>query len=373
MKAVTVIFVGNFPPPVHGVSLVNTAVLDRLKARGVQLTVLNTSPPFLSRSKRVRLARLPKVLKALGIVWWTGARRRGMLYMSVSGGYGQIYDCLILITARLFGLRVVAHHHSYAYLHKKKALAAACVRAAGPDSTHVVLCKDMGEKLQARYPGATNVLAVSNAVFIRDEIENRLPRTDVSVVAFMGNISEAKGIFYFLEVAARLLRHAPHSGVRALIAGPFEGPEIEQSVRRLLMTVPNVEYVGPKYGNEKAHFLGNVDVLLFPSVYQNEAEPLTILEAISRGIPVIASGRGCIRELISRDNGLVIHDMARFVEAATGQLLEWMSDPYRFRELSAKTRVHFNSHRAADEASFEKLYHRIVGIRGDSFSRNAHE
>jgi glycosyltransferase involved in cell wall biosynthesis len=368
-----VIFVGNFPPPVHGMSLVNAAVLDRLRARSVQPTVLNTSPTSLSRSKSVRLARLPKVLKALGTVWWIGARRPGILYMSISGGYGQIYDCLILLTARLVGLGVVAHHHSYAYLDRTKVLAAACVRAAGPEGTHVVLCNNMGKKLQARYPRATNVLVVSNAAFILDEIEDRLPRTDVRVVAFMSNISEAKGIFYFLELAERLLRRAPNSGVRALIAGPFESSEIEQSVRKLLTTLPNVEYVGPKYGNEKAHFLASVDVLLFPSIYQNEAEPLAILEAISRGIPVIASERGCIRDLITRDSGLVIQDMRQFAEAATDQLLKWISDPHAFQELSAKTLAHFNSHRVADEASFEKLCDRIAGIRGDSFAPHARE
>lgn len=171
MKGATVIFVGNFPPPVHGMSLVNAALLDRLRSRGVQPTVLNTSPTSLSRSKSARLSRLPKVLRALGTVGWIGARHRGMLYLSVSGGYGQIYDCLILVTARIVGLRVIAHHHSYAYLNTRKALAASCIRAVGSEGTHVVLCRDMGERLQARYPGATNVLIVSNAAFIRDESE----------------------------------------------------------------------------------------------------------------------------------------------------------------------------------------------------------
>jgi len=230
----------------------------------------------------------------------------------------------------------------------------------------------MREKLQARYPGATSVLVVSNATFIHNETEDPLPRAEVRVVAFMGNISEAKGIFYFLEVAARLLRHAPHHGIRALIAGPFESPQVEQSVRRLLTTLPNVEYIGPKYGTEKARFLANVDVLLFPSVYQNEAEPLTILEASARGIPVIASQRGCIREMISRDNGLVIQDMEQFSEAATDQLLQWISDPSGFQEVSTKTRAQFNSHRVADEASFEILSNRIAGTEGDSASWYAH-
>jgi hypothetical protein len=88
---------------------------------------------------------------------------------------------------------------------------------------------------------------------------------------------------------------------------------------------------------------------------------------------VIASERGWIRDMITSDNGLVIQDMARFAQAATDQILKWISDPYAFQELSAKTRAHFNSHRVADEASSEKLCDRIAGIRGDSFAPHARE
>jgi glycosyltransferase involved in cell wall biosynthesis len=179
----------------------------------------------------------------------------------------------------------------------------------------------------------------------------------------MGNISEAKGIVFFLQVAARLLESAAQSTVRMVIAGPFESREMEKSVRARATALPNVEYVGPKYGVDKAQFFADVDVLLFPSIYHNEAEPLTILEAHSHGIPVISSDRGCIRGMISPNGGLLIPNMERFVETATNQLLEWIANPRQFHELSLKTRMEFDAQRIANEASAEKLYDYIAGNR----------
>ena len=349
-----VILVGNFPPPIHGMSLVNAAVLDLLKSRGVQPTVLNTSPTSLSKSMRVRLSRLPKVLKALGTVGWTGARHRGVVYMSVSGGYGQIYDCLILAAARFASCRVIVHHHSYAYLTKRKRLTAACMWLVGIDGTHIVLCDDMAQLLRALYASAAKIMVVSNAVFIRAEAPVA-PRAEVRVVGFLGNISPEKGIFEFIEVMKQLAIKAPQSRVRGLIAGKFDTPQIEENIQSALTGCANVKYVGPKYGAEKARFLREIDVLVFPSKYRNEAQPLTILEAMSHGSPVIASDRGCIKELVSADSGLLVKNMATFVSDATEQLSVWIKNPALFRQVSATSLATFTASTTAAETSLEKL------------------
>jgi len=49
-----------------------------------------------------------------------------------------------------------------------------------------------------------------------------------------------------------------------------------------------------------------VDVLLFPTDYANEAEPLVIHEAIRSGAHVIACERGAIPDILSNGAGLVV-------------------------------------------------------------------
>ena len=123
--------------------------------------------------------------------------------------------------------------------------------------------------------------------------------------------------------------------IRGLVAGPFSGKALEREVMSRLSLVPDAEYVGPLYGSAKANFLERIDVLLFPTKYINEAEPLTILEALQRGVPVIAWDRGCIRELISRQEGLLVERMSNFVSAAMIRLLEWNRCPQIFQSCSA--------------------------------------
>jgi glycosyltransferase involved in cell wall biosynthesis len=230
----------------------------------------------------------------------------------------------------------------------------------GIDGTHIVLCEDMAQLLRARYASAAKIIVLSNAVFTRTEAPVAR-RAEIRVVGFLGNISPEKGIFEFIEVMKQLAIKEPHSSVRGLIAGKFDTPQIEETVQRALITCANVKYVGPKYGAEKVRFLTDIDVLLFPSKYRNEAEPLTILEAMSYGSPVIASDRGCIKALVSADSGLLVENMATFVSDATEKLSVWIKNPGLFQQISATTLAKFSASTSAAEASLQKVFEVIEG------------
>lgn len=61
-----IVMAGPFPPPVHGMSMVNAAVRDALRQVGVTPTVIDLAAPSLDRSMAARLGRLPRVLRGLG-------------------------------------------------------------------------------------------------------------------------------------------------------------------------------------------------------------------------------------------------------------------------------------------------------------------
>jgi glycosyltransferase involved in cell wall biosynthesis len=99
--------------------------------------------------------------------------------------------------------------------------------------------------------------------------------------------------------------------------------------------------VGPKYGQNKAAFFREIDVLLFPSGYVDEAEPLTILEAMMHGVPVVAYGRGAIGEIVFPGCGLVIDPAQDFVERAVAQLQVWKESPQALQQASNAARDRF--------------------------------
>lgn len=330
--------VGAFPPPVHGMAEVNAAVRDALRQAGVTPTVIDLAAPSLARSVAVRLGRLPRVLRGLG--WLAGKRglRNGTLYMSVSGGLGQVYELAFILLARLRGMRVFLHHHSFAYLDRSGMLARALVRAAGDDAVHIALSARMAERLQHVYR-ARRVIPVSNAVFFVAPNAPVVARSRLVTIGFLGNISAEKGVFEFLGLMAA----AGNAGLslRARLAGPFQDVATERTVRARLASLPQVEYVGPQYGAAKDAFYAGIDGLAFPSRYVNEAEPITVHEALSRGIPVVAYGRGCVPEIVGADCGLVIDPAEPFVPAALAKLESWLADPAAFQAASQAAAARF--------------------------------
>jgi glycosyltransferase involved in cell wall biosynthesis len=355
-----VLIVGAFPPPMHGMAAVNVAVYDAVRQAGVVPTVIDLAAPGLDRSIAARLRRLPRVLRGLGRLLGMRALRGKSLYMSVSGGLGQLYDVAFLLFARLRGMRLFLHHHSFAYLDRPVLLTRALVCAAGDDAVHIALSPGMTERLSDNYRVA-RVAAVSNAVFFFTTRSVEIKRKHLSTVGFLGNISAEKGIFEFLDLMAAVSESG--SPLRARLAGPFQDIETERRVHSRLAALPHVEYVGPRYGAEKDAFYARIDALIFPTRYSNEAEPVTVHEAMSRGIPVVAYGRGSIPEIVCTHCGLVIDPAEPFVPAAWAQLERWLADATAFQAASEAAVEQFVRSYNDNEVRWRALLEDIVGVQ----------
>lgn len=354
-----VIMVGPFPPPVHGMAAVNASVRDIFRLTRTELVVVDLAAPSLERSIKARLGRLPKVLKGLARL---GAGRKlhgGVLYMSVSGGFGQFYEIVFAMLARLRGMKLYLHHHSFAYLDMPSRLTGILVKMAGASAVHISLCSGMAVRLKTLYE-VKRILQISNTVFLLSgQTSGTHTRNSLRTLGFISNISEEKGIFEFLDlVVAAQYKGLP---LRANIAGPFQDPLTENRVRERLVDLPSVKYVGPKYGAAKDDFFAEIDALIFPTRYVNEAEPLTLYEAMSRGIPVIAYGRGCIPEIIGPDCGLVVDPAEPFVPAALAQIKAWLADPSSFEAASKAAAERFAKTYDENEARWQELLAELTG------------
>lgn len=355
-----VVVVGAFPPPVHGMAAVNAAVWEALRHAGVEPRVIDLSAPSLDRSLIVRFGRLPRVLRGLFRLVAMPRLRGGTLYMSVSGGLGQLYELSFVSLARLRGMKLCIHHHSFAYLNAPSRLTRILAKAADASAVHVALSPRMAERLKAVY-GVIRVVPVSNAVFLVND-EGQLaesPSSWLGTLGFISNIAAEKGVFDFLDLmsAAQDMRLP----LRAKLAGPFQDAETERQVHARLATLPAVEYVGPKYGAEKDAFFASINALVFPTRYVNEAEPLTLHEAMSRAIPVIAYGRGAIPEIVEPECGKVIDPAEPFVPAALAQIEGWLADPAAFAAASSAATRRFAEIYVQSEQHWQTLLRELTG------------
>ena len=289
--------------------------------------------------------------------------------MSVSAGPGQIYEVLFVLCARLRGLRPYLHHHSFAYLDRRSPLTRLLFRLAGRSATHITLSQHMGARLKDLYQ-LENVVSVSNAVFL-PEPQSDVPRNrlELETLGFLSNLSVEKGIFEFLD----LMRATQERGlsVRGLLAGPFDDPGTEDEVRARLGTMGYVDYVGPQYDQGKNQFFSAIDVFVFPTQYRNEADPVVIHEATSRGIPILAFGRGCIPEIVNSDSGLVVLAGEPFVPAAMAKIQEWVDSPRAYRQASVAASAQFTSSVAEGTRTWRALLVEILGTDGERSRESA--
>ena len=125
---------------------------------------------------------------------------------------------------------------------------------------------------------------------------------------FVGRLSEEKGI----ETIVRAAKLIPD--VTFKIVG--RGPQMER-LHRLAEGLSNVEFLGFRMGEELADLYRGAMAVLLPSrVHENF--PLSVLEAMAAGKPVIASHVGGVPEIVEdRVNGLLVSpaDLNGWVEA----------------------------------------------------------
>jgi glycosyltransferase involved in cell wall biosynthesis len=356
-----ILMVGPFPPPVHGMGTTNAAVRDSLRDMGGEPIIINIGPSSLDRRLVARFSRVPRVL--VGLIRLIAMRdlRGKTLYISASGGFGQLYELLFIGVARLLDMRIFIRHCSFAYLDSFSVLARVLADVAGPDSVHITQSHGMAEKLIERY-GVKCVIPISNAVlYLQEQTTNSASRQQLKTLGFLSNISAEKGIYEFLDLMEAIqVRGLP---VKAVLAGPFQDLQTERTVRERLNRLENVEYVGSVYGERKEGFLAGIDALIFPTRYKNETEAKVNHEAMSHGVPVIAYGRGCIPEIIGADCGCVIDPGVPFVEQALDQISVWVNEPAVFEAASSGAAARFAKTYSESMLRWKCLLNDLVGIK----------
>jgi glycosyltransferase involved in cell wall biosynthesis len=353
----SVVFVGAIPPPATGAANVNASLAAYLQDQGLEVRVVDTGSADVRRTWSAKVRRIPRVIGAVA-EFLGRVRGRPVVYLSINGGLGQLYDLPFLLVSRLMGLVVYVHHHNYTYLDTPTWLMRLVVRLAGRGATHVVLCGQMRADLTRVYPRACRVYVQSNHAFAGDSSRARR-REVVSTVGFLSNISAEKGIVEFLDLMDAL--SAVERKVRGLVAGPFAGPSVRRKVLQRIAQVEQLAYLGSLSPIQVDQFYRSIDVLVMPTRYPNEVQPLVIIEAQSRGVPVVAWERGCIRELGENGGVEVIERGEDFVAACLSLLVRWGNHPGEVQRASLRALAAYQGSR---EASFNALAQLTHSLRG---------
>ena len=350
--------IGTFPPPVHGLSLVNKAMKDEFVKVGLKPLVLDISSKSLNRTFiNIFLRLLKSILAILKFFFYISINKPIYIYIGLSGGYGQIYDLFFITVGTLFKAKIFIHHHSFAYLNKTSILTKLIVYISRNSAVHIVLCETMGEKL-LQYNKNINIEILSNAVFLKSsnshffDINNKY-----LIIGFLSNISFEKGIKEYFEVLRKLINDGYL--VNGIIAGPITNIQSKKYLHSNLEELKEICYLGKIEAKEKEGFLNKIDLLLMPTKYNNEAEPLVIHEAMSHGIAVIACDRGCISNIIPENTGVVIKNDEQYISQALNQIIFWIKNPEKLKITRKLSFEQFNRQKSKYSSQLNKIISNI--------------
>lgn len=153
-------------------------------------------------------------------------------------------------------------------------------------------------------PKAT-VHFIPNAI-PESKVDFQKPKNEIPVLFFSGILRPLKNIEALIEAG----NHLKKQGVKFLLhlAGNFAGVEYENKIKSLIRQFDlesEVLFLGQLNSHEIQNELNNIDVNLLPS-YQ-EVCPMSIIEAMAKGKPSIASSVGGVPEMIFNTyNGYII-------------------------------------------------------------------
>ncbi len=113
---------------------------------------------------------------------------------------------------------------------------------------------------------------------------------------YVGRLSQEKGVSTLLKTASKL----PY---KLKIAG--DGP-IGGELRKKYAEYKNIEFLGHCNADEVSRLVSNARFSVIPSEWY-ENNPLSVIESLCGGTPVVGADMGGIPELISESSGIIFH------------------------------------------------------------------
>ncbi|MEM5600083.1 glycosyltransferase family 4 protein [Bacillus cereus] len=159
----------------------------------------------------------------------------------------------------------------------------------------------LGEQWKEYYESIceTEVVSLDNAVFpkqVSNDSEERI------YITTMGVLSERKGTYDLIEVGAKL-KGKIDSKYKFVLAGDGEIEKAKQKISELelddLFILP-----GWISDDKKIEDIYQKSIIYILPSY-NEGMPMSILEAMSYGLPVISTNVGSIPSVVEKENGFI--------------------------------------------------------------------
>ena len=307
MSKIRVIMTGPMPPVIGGMSTVLQDLQNSSLSQQVELEFFNT---FKTTPEGRSLFTAVKSKLALWVKWsrMLQGKQKTIVHIHTCSGFTFFLDSILVCLAKLHSRPVVLHIHGARFdqfIDSLNPILFKCVQWVMARCSNIIVLSESWQQLLQEKLGIFPFVVVENGVPIpiassKNKEENN---KDEVQVLFLGNLTERKGVWDLIQAMPDI------EGAILNFVGGEEDVGIFDEVTKLV-GIKNLEKKivlhGPQYGEAKNEFLRTADIFVLPSYA--EGLPISLLEAMANGLPVVVTPVGGIPAVITdHREGLIVN------------------------------------------------------------------
>ena len=302
-----------------------------------------------------RIAKLSILARAAFRFWGLLVRGRvALVHVHVASRASFWRKSLLMLPAFLLGIPVILHLHGaeFALFYEKEcgSIRKQIVCSVFNKASRVVVLSSVWKSWVQGISRNPHVVVIYNPVLL--PVKHSWDTRKHGEVLFLGRLGKRKGTYDLLEAAARLARNQPQ--FRLLLGGDGELDQVWARAIELHIA-DKVELLGWIREVNKERYLASAMIFALPSY--NEGLPMSVLEAMAAGLPVISTPVGGIPEAVTDGiEGFLVEPGD--VSALANRLEQLLSNPELAEHMGKAARRKIETAFSAETIlpQLEKLY-----------------
>lgn len=333
----SILIFAHVPPPHHGQSYMVAQLLEELRARPDEVRVFHVDSRVSDSLEEVGRAGGGKVLRllrycfeAIRLRWRHGPMI--FYYVPAPAKRGALYrDWLVMLLCRpFFQRKLLLHWHAVGlgeWIGSRAGFFTSLVsrQLLGKADLILILAQAVADDAAVFQPKQVRVLPNGipdpcpdfDAAVLPARLARTRNRQGIFRVLFLAHCTREKGLYDALEAVfiAQEQINRENSDLRLTFtaAGQFLGSaeqaaflekasQLTREWRSASGPPPVVEYAGFVAGEAKDRLFRESDCFCFPTFYPNEVMPVTLIEALAYGLPIVATRWRAIPEMLPAGN-----------------------------------------------------------------------